>query len=256
MPDHLILRLEAPLMAFGGTMIDANGPTLEFPLVSLVTGLIANALGLRREEREAHQRLQERIVMGVRIDRPGTELRDFQTAQLSASDKGWTTRGEPERRAGGAATYKSPHIRLRYHRADACVIVAMRLEPADEFPTLADISAAFEYPARPLFIGRKPCLPSGPILAAPPTEAENVLAALSAWPLAWTTQGRTRRDATPEESITVVIPAAEPRPAGPHRATRLTDHRDWISGVHAGESELYIFRLPRASFPPHEGTRL
>ena len=37
MPQHLILRLEAPLMAFGGTMIDANGPTLDLPIRSMVT---------------------------------------------------------------------------------------------------------------------------------------------------------------------------------------------------------------------------
>ena len=51
MADYLLLRLEAPLMAFGGTMIDANGPTLDFPITSLVTGLIANALGWHRGER-------------------------------------------------------------------------------------------------------------------------------------------------------------------------------------------------------------
>ena len=48
MPEHLILRLEAPLMAFGATMIDANGPTHELPLRSMIAGLIANALGWQR----------------------------------------------------------------------------------------------------------------------------------------------------------------------------------------------------------------
>src|SRR5215813_9680694 len=47
---HLILRLEAPLMSFGGDMIDANGPTLDFPLASLVIGLMANALGWTRAQ--------------------------------------------------------------------------------------------------------------------------------------------------------------------------------------------------------------
>src|SRR5262245_4242731 len=156
MPRHLILRLEAPLMAFGGTMIDANGPTRDLPIVSMVTGLIANALGWHRAQRELHRDLQGRIVMGARLDRPGSELRDFQTAQLGANDKGWTTRGEPEGRAGGANTYNSPHIRKRHYRADAFVTIAFRLEPADQHPTLDEVAAALAEPARPLFIGRKP----------------------------------------------------------------------------------------------------
>lgn len=242
-------------MAFGGTMIDANGPTLEFPMVSLVTGLIANALGWRHGDREEHQCLQERIIMGVRIDRLGTELRDFQTAQLAANDKGWTTRGEPEGRAGGAATYKSPHIRQRYYRADALVTVALRLEPADETPTLDEVAAALVQPRRPLFIGRKPCLPSGPILAGPPVEAGDVLAALRSWPLQ--SQPPSRRiigGTAPEDRIRIVMPAGEGESPEPFRVTRVTDHRDWISGVHTGESALHVFTLPPTDFPTAEGT--
>ncbi len=97
MPQHLILRLEAPLMSFGGTMIDANGPTLDLPIRSMVTGLIANALGWHRVERNWHQSLQDRLVMGARLDQPGTAVRDFQTAQLGANDKGWTTPANPSK---------------------------------------------------------------------------------------------------------------------------------------------------------------
>src|SRR4051794_36192976 len=157
MAAHLLLRLEAPLMAFGREMVDARGPIRDFPAGSMLTGLIANALGFDRSERAAHQRLQQRLVLGARLDDPGSLLRDFQTAELRANDQGWTTRGEPEGRDGGAKTYNSPHIRERDYLADACVTVALRLEPADEPPLLADIAAAVDEPARPLFIGRKPC---------------------------------------------------------------------------------------------------
>lgn len=81
MPQHLILTLEAPLMSFGGAMIDANGPTLDLPIRSMVTGLIANALGWHRVERNRHQSLQDRLVMGARLDRPGIAVRDFQLVQ-------------------------------------------------------------------------------------------------------------------------------------------------------------------------------
>lgn len=113
MPRHLLLRLEAPLMAFGGETIDNFGVIRDFPALSMVTGLLANALGWGREETERHHRLQERLVLGARINRPGAPIQDNQNARLDAKDAGWTTRGVPEGRTGGAATYASPHRRFR-----------------------------------------------------------------------------------------------------------------------------------------------
>lgn len=247
MPDHLILRLEAPLMAFGATMIDAKGPTRDLPIRSMVTGLIANALGWRRGERERHQNLQDRIVMGARLDRPGTAARDFQTAQLGANDKGWTTRGQPEGRAGGAKTYQSPHIRYRHYRADAFVTVALRLEPADGDPTLAEINTALRMPERPLFIGRKPCLPSRPVLAESPIEADNLFAALLAAPLASTERSEVR-EPDRKEKIRFALPPGEwPRKAE-YQSKMVADVRDWRAGVHAGESRLDHFSVPVTEF--------
>lgn len=248
MPLHLILRLEAPLMAFGGTMIDANGPTLDLPIRSMVTGLIANALGWHRGECDRHQFLQDRLVMGARLDRPGIAVRDFQTAQLGANDKGWTTRGKPEGRAGGANTYKSPHIRLRHYRADAFVTITFRLEPAEGDPSLADVETALKAPARPLFIGRKPCLPSRPVLSEAPVEAENLLAALLLAPLAQPDQQQHDRRAIRRQEIRFAIPPNEWSRSVQRETKMLADVRDWRAGVHAGESRLDRFSLPVTDF--------
>jgi len=264
MAQHLILQLEAPLMAFGGTMIDAIGPTLEFPIKSLITGLIANALGWRCAERERHQHLQERIVMGVRLDRPGAELLDYQTALLFENEQGWTTRGIPEGRKksssykrGRSGRNELTHQRYRYYRADARVIVALRLEPSEDPPTLEEVANALDHPARPLFIGRKTCLPSVPLIAGPPVEAESVLDALLKWPLAeaLSEKGGGRVDFPTEHRIKLVIPGRESTPPGPYRVMRIPDCRDWIAGVHAGESELYVFSLPSSEFPAGDGAR-
>lgn len=161
----LLLRLEAPLMAFGGVAIDNRGVTDELPSASLLTGLLANALGFKRGERERLQALQARLHYAVRADRRGHALQDFQTARLAKDDKAWTTRGVPAGRDGGANTYKGPHLRYRQYHADASVMVAVHLDPEEEAPTPADCAAALASPARPLFIGRKPCLPSEPLLA-------------------------------------------------------------------------------------------
>ena len=240
MPNHLILQLDSPLMAFGDTMIDARGPTRDLPNVSMITGLIANALGWTHAMGAAHQRLQDRIVMGARLDRPGVEVRDFQTAQLAASDDGWTTHGMVEKRRGGANTYKSPHIRERFYRADAHVTIALRLDPADEAPTLEAVVAALDAPARPLFIGRKPCLPSSS-LSLGTVAANSVVEALQHVPLSQDVPARSA-------SVALLVPPSELNSVAPYRSVQLTDRRDWISGVHTGESTLHRFALPRSSF--------
>ena len=71
MARYLLLRLEAPLIAFGGETIDNFGVIRDFPALSMITGLFANALGWRREDCELHDRLQDRLVRLTR-SAPGT----------------------------------------------------------------------------------------------------------------------------------------------------------------------------------------
>jgi CRISPR system Cascade subunit CasD len=227
---YLRLVLEGPLLAFGGEAVDARGVIAEFPAASMLTGLLANALGWRRSDRDALARLQERLHYAARIDRDGTRLTDFQTAQLRRDDKGWTTRGAPEGRAGGAATYNAPHIRQRDYDADKRVVVALYLDAADEAPTLSALAAALDEPARPLFLGRKPCLPSGPICAGI-VDADGLLAALATLP------------PPAEISSRVLLPDSEPPMPG-DEARPWSDRRDWHSGVHGGTRAVRIRRLP------------
>ena len=75
--DHLILRLDTPLMSFGGVVIDNFGETDDWPSASLLVGIIGNALGYRRTDREDLQALQDRLVFACRADCEGERLRDF-----------------------------------------------------------------------------------------------------------------------------------------------------------------------------------
>lgn len=228
----LILTLEAPLMAFGDEIVDNLGRVREAPGASNLSGLLANALGWTRGMRAEHQRLQDRLRFAVRLDRPGRRLADFQTAKLEAGDRGWTTRGAPEGRSGGSATYDSPHIRFRDFVADAALTVALALEPAEEAPTLAAVETALEAPARPLFLGRKPCLPSRPLLGAAPerrfVEAGDPFAALCrAVPDAID-------DGDPNPSGPIFTgPAVASLPAAFERRF-VADLRNWRAGVHGG----------------------
>ena len=248
---HLIMNLESPLMAFGGETIDNYGVVRWFPSASMLTGLLANALGWRRIERQRHQRLQDRLIFAARIDREPRgrlRLRDFQTAQLDKNDKGWTTRGRPEGRAGGANTYDAPHLRFRDYFADMRVTIALRLQSENERPTLYDLESALEQPARPLFIGRKPCLPSARLFAGLRT-ADSALAALSATPLE-PSPDSSFGAAQEEPDIRLFWPAGEEAEGvEPNRTYMLTDQRNWDSGLHGGGRAVREGSQPRKNFP-------
>lgn len=101
MPRHLLLRLEAPLIAFGGETIDNFGVIRDFPALSMITGLFANALGWRREDCELHDRLQNCLLVGARLNTPIQRLTDFQTAQLGKDDKVGLLGGFPKKGEAG-----------------------------------------------------------------------------------------------------------------------------------------------------------
>jgi CRISPR system Cascade subunit CasD len=243
---HLVLRLEAPLVSFGDVMIDAFGPVADFPACSMLAGLLANALGYNREDGARINALQHRLVYGARLDQEGERFTEFQTAQLGAADKGWTTRGRVEARTGGPDSYRSPHLRYRDHRADVRCSIVLRLSgvsgDAATAPTLDDLATALDLPRRPLFLGRKSCLPARPILDGY-IEADTVYAALCALPLS--ARPATRRTWRHTEHVRVSLPASEPCPDG-FREHRASEQRDWIAGVHVGEYRSFRGELPVA----------
>ena len=215
----LHLRLAGPLVSFGGVAIDQVGPTRDFPSASMLTGLVANALGLRREDATAHQELQDRLVFGAVIKTEGVLLTDVQNAELEKSDSGWTTWGTPEKRDGGVDTYRFPHRRRRDFLADHDCRVVLRLTGEGRLST-DDLAAALECPARPLFIGRKPCLPVAPVLVGrvEGRQARDALMALAR------TLGFTGRAIWPDDGE---------RRDHTHKYN-LADLRNWRSGLHGG----------------------
>ena len=236
--DHLILRLDAPLMSFGGVVIDNLGETDAWPSASLLVGMIGNALGYQRTDREALQALQDRLVFACRADCEGDRLRDFQAADLNKNDKGWTTHGQPEGRDGGAKTYMGKHLRYRFYWTDRVITVAMRIEPAEGEPSLEQVAEALDHPARPLFIGRKPCLPTAPLLVGR-GQGESALDAVSKAPLLDAKEQR-------QAGYTAFAPIYdEPHPfsGDQYREVRVSGRRNWVSDVHGGEQRWLEGRL-------------
>ena len=233
--DVLLLRLEAPLMSFGAPIVDYRGVIQPYPALSMICGLLANAMGYHHRDTDALQRLQERIRYACRQDRAGTRLRDFQTVSLKQEfmrdDRAWTTRGETEERAGGDASkwrhgQGPPHIRKRDYWADAAYTVAIALDPPEETPEIDDLANAVDAPERPLFIGRKPCLPATQLLLGR-DRAEDLLEALRRAPLPDTVE--------PTERLTAWWPSRPGAEWAEGMSRPVTDGRDWANQIHVGE---------------------
>ena len=75
----LLLRLAAPLQAWGADSKFETRKTAREPTKSGVIGLLAAALGLRRDETEPLTRLAQ-LRFGVRVEREGQLLVDFHMA--------------------------------------------------------------------------------------------------------------------------------------------------------------------------------
>ncbi len=222
----LLLRLDAPLMSFGGVLVDQRGSTRECPSSSMLTGLIGNALGYRHGDHPKLNALQDRLRFAARRDRSGRRLTDYQTVDLGQQfmHGGWTTRGAPEGREGGSAK-RGTHIRYRDYLVDAVYTVALRLDPADLEPTLESVGRALDRPARPLFIGRKTCLPATRLVLNF-VEATSLTEALATCPSIGT-----RSDSDVE--FTAWWPAGEDdEPEGIEMPVH--DQRDWANQIHAG----------------------
>ena len=267
MPEYLLLTLEAPLLSFGGPSLDHRRPTEDFPGAALLAGLLGNALGWRRShDAAALQQLQDALAYAARLDREpagAAPMTDLQTVAMSPPEQGWTTYGEPQGRersaaAGGSA---SRHLRYRDYHCDLKATVALTLQPLPDpapgdsiarrraNPTLETLKAALQKPARPLFLGRKACLPSVHIYAGAKAAATAV-AALLQHPLDAEQAPpyvRIQYPETPEEIAAAQAAAAAADPAP--RRLNPADRREWAAGRHAGRSANQQARIPRERFP-------
>ena len=134
----LLLRLAGPLQAWGCESKFEKRRTGREPTKSAVVGMLAAALGRRRDE--SVEDLCS-LNFGVRVEEEGQLLRDFHIARTEGDKKTYVTE--------------------RYYLSDACFLVG--LESGDE--TLLDkIEQSIVNPAFPLFLGRRSCVPTLPIL--------------------------------------------------------------------------------------------
>ncbi|MGW3164678.1 type I-E CRISPR-associated protein Cas5/CasD [Streptomyces sp. NPDC001142] len=152
----LLLRLAAPLQSWGDRSTFNRRETRPEPTKSGVVGLLAAAAG-----RPRHAALDDLagLGLGIRIDQPGSILRDYHTV----SDY----RGQPLLSAAVTAKgvqkptspAKHTHITQRFYLQDAVFLAAV--EGPQEFITT--LEHAVRHPAFPLALGRRSCVPAQPL---------------------------------------------------------------------------------------------
>ena len=202
-------------MSFGDAAIDDKLGTARFPALSMVCGLLANAAGLSRREPARIQELQDGMQIASRLDRPGSRMRDYQTAGLNSKDKAWNSQGRVAERNGGASGDFTVQLEKEY-LADASVTVAVSMPEAwiDEYV------AHLRTPARPLFLGRRSCPPTRPILLGV-VEAGSLLEALSSQPM--------------DDGLPAELEGQWPIEMGKgNPVVPASDIKDWRNRVHVG----------------------
>jgi CRISPR system Cascade subunit CasD len=170
MAATLFLRLEAPLQAWGERARWSVRDTAPEPTKSGVVGLLGCALGIAADAPLAE--LAAALRMGVRLDRPGQRLSDYQTVSggvMSAEGKvkSNANTGKPE-------TVVSP----REYLADASFLVA--LQGADAL--IDRLARAVQNPVWTVYLGRKCCPPARPLYAGT-GDYPDLPAALASQPL-------------------------------------------------------------------------
>lgn len=229
----LILRFDAPMMSFGGVIVDHHGFIERFPGTSMLTGLLANALGWDHGDFEHLQSLQARLSYAARWDVPPSQhLIDYQTVDLgqpNMKEAGWTTRGVPEHRKGGQGAKFGTHQRYRHYWSDGLMTLALGIQEGS--PDLEALEAALRSPKRPLFLGRKTSLPARPLLdpKTPLLQGESLLAILKKVEV-WDRHGNACNDGQKREACWPE--SSEPLPQGQMR--RVYDLRDWTNQIPAG----------------------
>lgn len=140
--NTLLLRLAGPLQAWGDESRFAQRQTRREPTKSGIIGMLAAAQGRRRTEP-----LEDLVSLdfAVRIDQPGSVLRDFHTA----------IRWDPT----DSSKRVSMPLSHRYYLQDAVFVAGVSGEPT----VVNALAAAVRSPHWAPFLGRRSCPPARPV---------------------------------------------------------------------------------------------
>lgn len=169
-PLILLLRLEGPLQSWGERARWDYRDTAAMPTKSGIIGLLACALGKPRFDPLLLE-MDEKLRMGVRMDRSGPITIDYQTVSgiIRTADGG--QRGKK----GEVSTIQS----WRQYLQDTAFLVALSGEPE----LLQRCAAALKKPVWPIYLGRKSCVPTRPVFEGLTRDYTSIEDALRNYPI-------------------------------------------------------------------------
>ena len=159
MTELLLFQLYGALASWGEPAVGEYRPSATHPGKSQITGLLAAALGIRRDEEVALSALANDYGLAVRIDAEGELLRDYHTTQVPPKRRGqrfYTRRDEM------ATDHLYTILSQRDYRVEAAWTCG--LWSRDDAPhALDNVRRALRQPQFTLYLGRKSCPPSLPL---------------------------------------------------------------------------------------------
>jgi len=232
MAEFLVFTLAGPFASFGEVAGNERRGSRDRPGHSMLTGLLAAAVGIRRDEADRLHALSEACRFSVRTDRSGTLLVDYHTVQSAKRRRNFSPATRKEMLETGDRT---TIITRREYLQDVRFTVATAI--VDGGPhRLEDLRAAIERPHFALYIGRRSCPPSLPLMptvvaADEPNDAFSAYDALHGanvdrfWPA-----GHRRRQ--PHDTTSIAVDArllTDRQPDGriERRRTRPVDRGTW-----------------------------
>ena len=162
--NYLVFQLQAPLSAWGETAVGEYRPTSNYPSESALQGLLAAALGIKRDDESAHMAMHKGYCFAIGVLSAGRLLRDYHTTQVPSvtalKDRPHFTRRDelnvPKKDLSKAI------LSTRDYRQDAACIIAVQAR-VDAPHSLQDLANALQKPRFVLYLGRKSCPPSMPL---------------------------------------------------------------------------------------------
>ncbi|NLN76631.1 MAG: type I-E CRISPR-associated protein Cas5/CasD [Armatimonadetes bacterium] len=186
----LLLRFESVWQSWGArSRWDVRDTQFE-PTKSGVVGLLGCALGYPVGDIRLEEELDSGLRYGVRVENPGRVVRDYQTVSdfLATADGRYKHSGLKtsvslhklrENPDATLATIVSP----RFYLEDAGFLVA--LEETRHDGLLQRCADALKHPVWPIYLGRKACVPTRPVLEGLFDEYESIEDALRWHPWSW-----------------------------------------------------------------------
>ncbi|OPX92695.1 MAG: CRISPR system Cascade subunit CasD [Syntrophorhabdus sp. PtaB.Bin027] len=159
--DYLLFRLYGPLASWGEIAVGESRHTAPYPGKSAILGLLAAALGIKREEEDRQKALAEGYHFGIKVLSTGSLLRDYHTTQVPDSVGSFSYRTRRDEMVIGKDRLGTL-LSSREYRCDALSIVAVRA--LDKAPySLRELQGALLKPKLHLYLGRKSCPLAAPL---------------------------------------------------------------------------------------------